>query len=142
MKSRPHFFLGFAERAECNCLRKSRLMLASNFLVGTRFSSFRFSFGSIVLQLKTNFQCWLLNLAAKISQVLQQLMQQDVTGSTLRLEPSLSAIAAYRLNHVISINWDINPRFTARTFELKSNNILNLDQRSLFCGHFASSVRP
>ena len=30
----------------CNCLRKSRLMLASSFLVGTRFSSSRFSFAS------------------------------------------------------------------------------------------------
>jgi len=33
--------------ATCNCLRKSRLMLASSFLVGTRFSSSRFAFASI-----------------------------------------------------------------------------------------------
>jgi hypothetical protein len=36
-----------AERDAAIVLRKSRLMLASNFLVGTRFNSSRFSFASI-----------------------------------------------------------------------------------------------
>lgn len=33
----------------CSCFRKSRLMLANNFLVGTRFNSSRFFFASIKL---------------------------------------------------------------------------------------------
>lgn len=43
-------YLGFgleAARVACNCFRKSLLMLASNFLVGTRFNSCRFCFASI-----------------------------------------------------------------------------------------------
>jgi hypothetical protein len=47
MEANCYFGLGLdAERAACNCFRKSRLMLASNFLVGTRFNSSRFSFAS------------------------------------------------------------------------------------------------
>jgi len=42
MDSNPHFFLGLAVTglAEATTLRKSFLMLASNFRVGTRFNSF------------------------------------------------------------------------------------------------------
>jgi len=48
MEANPYRFLGLeADREACNCLRKSRLMLASSFLVGTRFSCCRFSFSSI-----------------------------------------------------------------------------------------------
>ena len=42
-----YFDLGLADAlAMCNCFRKSFLMLASNFLVGTLFNSSRFSFAS------------------------------------------------------------------------------------------------
>jgi len=42
------FVLGLAaEREACIAFRKSRLMLASSFLVGTRFSSSRLVFSSI-----------------------------------------------------------------------------------------------
>jgi len=47
MEAKYHPFLGLAAAADGrNALRKSRLMLASSFLVGTRFSSSRFSFAS------------------------------------------------------------------------------------------------
>ncbi len=47
MEARPYRFLGLAaEREACITFRKSRLMLASNFLVGTLFNSSRFSFAS------------------------------------------------------------------------------------------------
>jgi hypothetical protein len=48
MEANSYFFLGLAaEAVGLSDLRKSRLMLASSFLVGTRFSSSRFSFASI-----------------------------------------------------------------------------------------------
>jgi hypothetical protein len=50
MEATGYFFLGLAVAAEAvvrNDFRRSRLMLASNFLVGTRFNSSRFSFASI-----------------------------------------------------------------------------------------------
>ena len=48
MEANSHRFLGLAaEREACICFRKSRLMLASNFRIGTRFNSSRFSFASI-----------------------------------------------------------------------------------------------
>jgi hypothetical protein len=47
MEARPYGFLGLAaEREACNAFRKSRLMLANNFLVGTPFNASRFSFAS------------------------------------------------------------------------------------------------
>jgi hypothetical protein len=48
MEANSYLFLGLAaEAVACIVLRKSRLMLASSFLVGTRFNSSRFSFASI-----------------------------------------------------------------------------------------------
>jgi len=48
MEANSYPFLGLeAEREACIVLRKSLLMLASNFLVGTRFNSSRFSFASM-----------------------------------------------------------------------------------------------
>jgi hypothetical protein len=48
MEAKFYFFLGLAAEADARKdLRKSRLMLASNFLLGTRFNSARFSFASI-----------------------------------------------------------------------------------------------
>jgi hypothetical protein len=47
MEARPYDFLGLeAAREACIAFRKSLLMLASNFLVGTCFSASRFSFAS------------------------------------------------------------------------------------------------
>ena len=47
MEANGHPFLGLAEReADAIAFRKSLLMLASNFLVGTRFNSSRFCFAS------------------------------------------------------------------------------------------------
>lgn len=47
MEASSYFFLGLAaEREACVAFRKSRLMLASNFLVGTRCNCSRFSFAS------------------------------------------------------------------------------------------------
>src|SRR5216684_919095 len=47
MEANGYFLLGLAALADaCNALRKSRLMLASNFLVGTRFNASRFCFAS------------------------------------------------------------------------------------------------
>jgi len=47
MEAMAYGFLGLAaEREACIAFRKSRLMLASNFLVGTLFNSSRFSFAS------------------------------------------------------------------------------------------------
>jgi hypothetical protein len=48
MEANGHPFLGLeAEREACMTFRKSLLMLASNFLVGTFLSSSRFCFSSI-----------------------------------------------------------------------------------------------
>jgi len=48
MEANSYRFLGLAaEREACMVLRKSRLMLANSFLVGTLFSSSRFAFASI-----------------------------------------------------------------------------------------------
>ena len=48
MEAIGYFFLGLGADAEAfNVLRRSRLMLASNFLVGTFFNSSRFSFASM-----------------------------------------------------------------------------------------------
>lgn len=47
MEANSYFDLGLGdERVACITFRKSRLMLANSFLVGTRFSSSRFSFAS------------------------------------------------------------------------------------------------
>ena len=47
MEANSYLGLGFeTDLVACIAFRKSRLMLASNFLVGTRFSSSRFSFAS------------------------------------------------------------------------------------------------
>ena len=47
MEANLQSFLVFAvERVACIAFRKSRLMLANSFLVGTRFNSSRFSFAS------------------------------------------------------------------------------------------------
>jgi hypothetical protein len=48
MEATGYRFLGLAEEAVgLSAFRKSRLMLASSFLVGTRFNSSRFSLASI-----------------------------------------------------------------------------------------------
>jgi len=48
MEANCHPFLGLAvEREACITFRKSLLMLANNFLVGTFFNSSRFCFASI-----------------------------------------------------------------------------------------------
>jgi hypothetical protein len=48
MEANDYLFLGLADDADgLSALRKSLLMLASNFLVGTFFSSSRFAFVSI-----------------------------------------------------------------------------------------------
>ncbi len=52
MEATGHLFLGLAAEADArNEFRKSRLMLASNFLVGTRFNSSRFCFASMEVSL-------------------------------------------------------------------------------------------
>jgi hypothetical protein len=49
MDANCYFFLGLAAEADaCSVLRKSRLMLASSFLVGTRFNSSRLCFASMM----------------------------------------------------------------------------------------------
>jgi hypothetical protein len=46
--AQAHFFAGLSvERDACTAFLKSRLILASSFLVGTRFNSSRFVFASI-----------------------------------------------------------------------------------------------
>jgi hypothetical protein len=48
MEAKYYLGLGLeAERVGRTCFRKSRLMLASSFRVGTRFNSSRFCFASI-----------------------------------------------------------------------------------------------
>jgi hypothetical protein len=48
MEANSYLFLGLAAEADArNERRKSTFMLASNFLVGTRFNSSRFVFASI-----------------------------------------------------------------------------------------------
>ena len=48
MEANSYGFLGLAAEADARIpFRKSRLMLASSFLVGIRFNSSRFSFASI-----------------------------------------------------------------------------------------------
>jgi hypothetical protein len=48
MEANSYLFLGLAAEADAlSDRRKSLLMLASNFLVGTRFSCSRFAFASI-----------------------------------------------------------------------------------------------
>jgi len=47
MEATGYFFLGLAGVDERIAFRKSRLMLASNFLVGIRFNCSRFSFASM-----------------------------------------------------------------------------------------------
>jgi hypothetical protein len=48
MEATGYFFLGLAAEADARKdFRKSRLMLANSFLVGTRFNSSRFVFSSI-----------------------------------------------------------------------------------------------
>jgi hypothetical protein len=52
MEANCYFFLGLAVEAEARkAPRKSRLMLASNFLVGTFFSASRFAFASMEVSL-------------------------------------------------------------------------------------------
>jgi hypothetical protein len=52
MEANCHPFLGLeAAREACIAFRKSLLMLASNFLVGTFLSSSRFSFASMEVSL-------------------------------------------------------------------------------------------
>jgi len=52
MGANGHPFFGLGdEREALNALRKSLLMLASSFLVGTRFNSCRFSFASMKVSL-------------------------------------------------------------------------------------------
>ncbi len=52
MKHKGYFLLGLVAEADArNDFRKSRLMLANNFLVGTRFNSCRFSFASMEVSL-------------------------------------------------------------------------------------------
>jgi hypothetical protein len=56
MEANSYFDLALgAERVACIAFRKSLLMLASNFLVGIRFSSFRFSLASIVVTYAFSF---------------------------------------------------------------------------------------
>jgi hypothetical protein len=48
MEAKSYFFLGLAAEADaCKDFRKSRLMLANSFRVGTRFSSARIFFASM-----------------------------------------------------------------------------------------------
>ena len=47
MEATGYFFLGLADAVGRIAFRRSRLMLASNFLVGTRFNCSRFSFASM-----------------------------------------------------------------------------------------------
>jgi len=52
MEANGYCFLGLAADADaCNDFRKSRLMLASSFLVGTFFSASRFCFASMEVSL-------------------------------------------------------------------------------------------
>jgi len=48
MGANGHPFFGLAAGEACNAFRKSRLTLASNFLVGTFFNSSRLCFASIM----------------------------------------------------------------------------------------------
>jgi hypothetical protein len=51
MEANCHPFFGLAEEREaCITFRKSRLMLASNFLVGTFFNSSRLCFASSIVR--------------------------------------------------------------------------------------------
>jgi|SRR5579863_2234538 len=143
MEANSYFGLGLAaDLAACICFRKSRLMLASNFLVGTLFSSLRFSFWSktALLQLKTNFRFWLRFRTLKVFQHLQHVVDKLMIRTSQRSEPYHSAIRALLIQVVEFCNRNGNSTLAFRTLQFKSCDVRYFDCHSLFSGHIASGV--
>jgi hypothetical protein len=95
MEASSYFFLGLAaEREACIAFRKSRLMLASNFLVGTFFSSSRLSLVSTghPLKLKMDSRFGLRFRAAIPLQKIQHIEHESMIGVTDCAKPQSAAV--------------------------------------------------
>jgi len=143
MEAIAYVFLGLeALRVACICFRKSFLMLASNFLVGTLFSSSRFSLASTrvlrrgIDQLKTQLHVsWLRCRMAKLFERSEQFMDEAIIRSANNLKPRLATIRALILQSRVTLNRNNEARIAFRAFKLKPCNVLDSDTNSLLCGH-------
>jgi len=141
MEANSYRFLGLAaEREACNCLRKSRLMLASNFLVGTRFNSSRFCFASKSNPRQLKSQLYPRLRLTKAFQALQEAIGLPVAIAPNSGKPDLAAIRAAKRGFIIFLDGNKEATLAAGTLEFKSYNVWYFDKRPLFGSHVASGV--
>src|SRR6266700_5715356 len=99
MEANCHHFFGLAaEREACIAFRKSRLMLANSFLVGTFFSASRFSFASTQhlphdgrFQLKAQLHRRL-RMAVIVLEAFQEFVNEHVVWAAHYSEPFFPAV--------------------------------------------------
>jgi hypothetical protein len=146
MEANCHPFFGLEADADpSNDLRKSRLMLANSFRVGTFFSSSRFCFSSTKhpldfrFELKAKFHR-VLWMAAIVLKAFQQFVNEKMVWAAYRSEPFLAAVRTCGVETIVFLDGNVNARRAARTFKLESLNVAHFNYDSLFGSHFASKV--
>ncbi len=146
MEANSYFFLGLAaEAAARSDLRKSRLMLASNFLVGTRFSSSRFVFASIdgsLANLKSEINVQWCNQFSQPLEVIQKFIHKRLLRIAFspNREPRVAAIWAFGHKLLKLFKRYVSSTFAPSALKLNSSNVTYLNNNPMFGGQFASLV--
>lgn len=146
MEAKSYFDLGLpAERVACITFRKSRFMLASSFLVGTRFSSSRFCFASTVellsetLNLESHGYA-LRRMTLEPLNSIQQFVHLDIVRRSYCPEKWFATVRTLLRQGIVFSSRNAKPRRTAGAFKFESQNVLRFDNYSLVSGHVASEV--
>ena len=142
-----HPFFGLADEADAlTAFRKSLLMLASNFLVGTAFNASLFFFASTVhilheigIQLQAQLNR-VLRVLLVILDAVQQFMHKHMVWTANCPEPSFATVGASERETIVFGDRNEHSRFATRTFEFKTCDVAHFDYKSVFGGHFVSGV--
>lgn len=124
----------------------SRLIDASNFLVGTFFSASRFSFASTddsFTDLQFDLDLQWSNKLCQLFEMVHKLIDKCMLRIPLRLnlEPYIAAVWAARYNLVKFTQRYVTSPAASRALEFNTSNISDLDNKSLFGSQFSSLTR-
>ena len=141
MEANRYLDLGLdAALAACTCFRKSLLMLASNFLVGTRFSSSLFCFASIAKPPYFEFDVFASTLnehRKSFYQFCDAIGFRSIYQTFLAIRTGVLAT----LEHIrLHLGNRVSHPTAAFAFQFDCQNISRFNDGPLLCGHIPSEV--
>jgi hypothetical protein len=146
MEAICHPFFGLEDREACIAFRKSLLMLANSFRVGTFFSSSRFCFGfkgkllnQLGSDLKSNGHALRL-VVSKPFDCTNKFVSLDIVWPSCHGKKLLIAVLASIGESIEFLYRNVQNRVAMRAGKFDANQIPRFNDYSLSCCHFASMV--